>query len=76
MAGVKEYKFEVPSKKVKCPEMVRVWEESESYQEYLGESLYSPVPPLPRKYIGWNRGGGMKKLKKGNREGILKTEET
>jgi hypothetical protein len=37
MGEVVKFKFEVPSKKVKCPEMIRVWEESESYQEYLGE---------------------------------------
>ena len=46
MAEVKSYKFEVPSKKVKCPEMVKAWEESESYQEYLGWGL-QPIYTKP-----------------------------
>jgi hypothetical protein len=36
---VKEYKYEAPSKKIRVPEMVRVWEESEAYQEYLGQKI-------------------------------------
>jgi hypothetical protein len=40
---VKEYKYEAPSKKVRVPEMVRVWEESEAYQEYLGQKISHSV---------------------------------
>jgi hypothetical protein len=36
---VKEYKYEAPSKKIRVPEMVRVWEESEAFQEYLGQKI-------------------------------------
>ena len=50
---MKEYKYEAPSKKVRVPEMVRVWEESEAYQEYLGQKIctffYSVADPDP----GW-----------------------
>jgi len=35
-SNLKSYDFIVPSKQVLTAEKVKVWEESEAYQEYLG----------------------------------------